>query len=304
MKRYPCCLLSTCCVPWDEGGNFLEEVFRREVATMLQGTRHLYIFGTAGEGYAVSERQFDQIVRVFADAMRAGGAEPMVGVISLSLPTIIERIGRARDLGVRQFQLSLPSWGPLNERELFEFFRQTCGRFRDCQFLHYNLPRTKRLVTAREYARLAEEHPNLVATKNSTEALDRIEELLLLAPQLQHFLNETGYAHGCLIGECGLLGSLVVLNWKQGLAFFEAGRRRDVEVLLPMLHEMNALMRDMLGVTGGTAHMDGAYDKMFCRLHDRQFPIRLLPPYVGFSDETWERFAALVREKYPRWVPE
>jgi dihydrodipicolinate synthase/N-acetylneuraminate lyase len=291
-------------VPWDEEGNFLEEVFRREVATMLQGTRHLYIFGTAGEGYAVTERQFDQIVRVFADAMRAGGAEPMVGVISLSLPTIIERIGRARDLGVRRFQLSLPSWGALTERELFEFFRQTCGRFRDCQFLHYNLPRTKRLVTAREYARLAEEHPNLVATKNSTEALDRIEELLLLAPQLQHFLNETGYAHGSLIGECGLLGSLVVLNWRHGLEFFEAGRRRDVDTLLPMLHEMNALMRDMVDVVAGAAHIDGAYDKMFCRLHDRGFPLRLLPPYVGMSEEIFERFAALVREKYPRWVPD
>src|SRR5262249_43027051 len=101
MKRYPCCLLCTCCVPWDENGNFLEEVFRREVNTMLKGTRHLYVFGTAGEGYAVTERQFDQIVRVFSDAMQAGGAEPMVGVINLSLPTIIERIGRARDMGVR-----------------------------------------------------------------------------------------------------------------------------------------------------------------------------------------------------------
>src|SRR5439155_9651994 len=169
------------------------------------------------------------------------------------------------------------------------------------QFLHYNLPRTKRLVTAREYARLAEEHPNLVATKNSTEALDRIEELLLLAPQLQHFLNETGYAHGSLIGECGLLGSLVVLNWRQGLEFFEAGRRRDVATLLPMLHEMNALMRDMLDVTGGAAHMDGAYDKMFCRMHDKDFPLRLLPPYSSISDATFKKIVAMIRKKYPRW---
>src|SRR5262249_46808631 len=207
MKRYPCCLLATCCIPWDEEGNFLEDVFRREVASMLKGTPHLYLFGTAGEGYAVTDRQFDRIVRVFADAMNAGGAEPRVGVINLSLPVIIERIGRCRDMGVRQFQISLPSWGALSEREVFEFFRQTCGRFPDCQFLHYNLMRTKRLVTAREYARLAEAHPNLVATKNSTDSLERIEELLLFAPQLQHFLNETGFAHGSLIAEVGLLDS-------------------------------------------------------------------------------------------------
>jgi dihydrodipicolinate synthase/N-acetylneuraminate lyase len=290
-------------VPWDENGNFLEEVFRRGVRTMLQGTKHLYVFGTAGEGYAVSDSQFEQIVRVFQQEMRAGGAEPMVGVISLSLRTILERITRCRDLGVRQYQISLPSWGALTEREVFEYFRQVCGRFPDCQFLHYNLMRSKRLVTPREYARLAEEHLNLVATKNSTDSLDRIEELILRTPSLQHFLTETGYAHGCLIGECGLLGSIVVMNWTTGNTFFAAGQQKDVATLMAMLRDINALTRDFIGLVGEAAHMDGAFDKMFCRLHDRQFPQRLLPPYSSVPDETFNRFAALVREKYPQWLP-
>src|SRR3954466_13425120 len=137
MQRYPCCILATCVVPWDEQGEFLEDLFRHQVAAMLAPfTKHLYVFGTAGEGYAVSDRQFDRVVRVFDDAMRAGGAEPMVGIISLSLSTVVERIARARELGVRHFQISLPSWGPLGERELFAFFAATCGRFPDCQFFH------------------------------------------------------------------------------------------------------------------------------------------------------------------------
>src|SRR5262249_3486958 len=154
--------------------------------------------------------------------------------INLSTTTIIERIARAREMGVRRFQISLPSWGALSERELFEFFRQTCGRFPDCQFLHYNLMRTKRLVTPPEYARLAADHPNLAAPKNGTDDMGRIEDLILLAPQLQHFLTEPGYAYGIQIGECGLLGSAVVLNWRSGQAFFEAGQRRDMETLTAM----------------------------------------------------------------------
>jgi dihydrodipicolinate synthase/N-acetylneuraminate lyase len=303
MKRYPSCLLATCCVPWDEQGNFLEDIFRDQVRTTLeQGTRHLYVFGTAGEGYAVSDRQFDQITRVFVDAMRAGGAEPMVGVLNLSLTTILERIGRAREMGVRQFQISLPSWGALSDRELFTFFRQVCGRFPDCQFLHYNLMRAKRLVTPREYARLAEESPNLVATKNSTDEMGRVEELVLLAPQLQHFLTESGYAYGSQLGECGLLGSSVILNWRLARAFFEAGQRGDRETLRATLRDLSPLTRDLIALVGAP-HIDGAYDKMFCRMHDRRFPLRLLPPYEGVSEETFERFAALVREKYPRWMP-
>src|SRR5438105_3145032 len=110
MKRFPACILATCVVPWSDDDTFLEDLFRRQVSTLLaHGTKHLYIGGTAGEGYAVSERQFDQIVAVFHDAMQQDGAEAMVGVISLSLPTIIDRIERAAAIGVRLFQISLPS---------------------------------------------------------------------------------------------------------------------------------------------------------------------------------------------------
>ena len=84
MKRYPSCILATCCTPWDEQNRFAEDVFRRAVRKSLEGTRHLYVFGTAGEGYAVSDEQFDAVAQTFAEEMRAADADPMVGVISLS----------------------------------------------------------------------------------------------------------------------------------------------------------------------------------------------------------------------------
>src|SRR5262245_22435258 len=130
MKRYPSCLMATCCVPWDESDQFVESIFRQSVRTTLEkGTTHLYIFGTAGEGYAVTDRQYDQVVAAFSDEMRQAGAEPMVGVIGLSLGTMLERIDRARDRGVRHFQISLPSWGALSDRELYLYFDKVCGRF-------------------------------------------------------------------------------------------------------------------------------------------------------------------------------
>jgi dihydrodipicolinate synthase/N-acetylneuraminate lyase len=295
-------ILATCVVPWDADGNFMEDLFRHQVRYLLgQGVTNLYIFGTAGEGYAVSDRQFDQVVPVFQEAMKAGG-EPMVGVISLSLPTIIERIGRCREMGIRLFQISLPAWGALSESELFEFFRQVCGRFPDCRFLHYNLMRTKRLVTPGEYARLLRQHGNLVATKNSTDSLDRIEGLLSLAPELCHFFDEIAYATASQMGECGLLASLSTPNWQAARAYFEAGRRRDTATLLPMLHELTAMARDLSEVVGTTAHIDGAFDKMLWRLHDNRFPLRLLPPYFGVSEACFEKFRRLVQEKYPRWA--
>jgi len=303
MKRYPCCILATCCVPWDEEGRFAEAIFRRTVRmTLSAGTRHVYVFGTTGEGYAVTDRQFDQVVAAFSDEMRQAGAEPMVGVISLSLGTILERIQRCRDDGVRQFQISLPSWGALNDRELFCFFDSVCGSFPDCQFLHYNLPRAKRIVTGREYGRIAAAHPNLVATKNTGDSLTHLQSLLEDAPQLQHFLSETGFVYGSLLGECGILASLV-MNWPKLHALLEAGKRRDVATLVSIQREVSLVLQTLFE-TIPAGRIDGAYDKLFEKMHDPEFPLRLLPPYAGSTDDDFRAFVRLLGQRLPEWVPQ
>ena len=304
MPRYPRCIMASCVVPWSDDDQFLEPLFRDQVRSLLKmGTSHLYIFGTAGEGYAVNDRQFLEITRVFVDEMKRGNAEPMIGVINPSLRTIIDRIEAARDCGVRRFQISLPNWGALNDTEMSVFFQETVGRFPDCEFLHYNLLRTKRLVTPAEYARLAEEYVNLVATKNSTDSMDRIQGLLTKVPQLQHFLTETGFVYGSLIGECSLLISIASTNWRSAHEFFEAGRARDLEKLLTCQRGLSLILQAILSEAGPGERIDGAYDKMLWRLHDRRFPLRLLPPYQAASDEGFARFEKRLQQECPEWAP-
>src|ERR687887_2674004 len=107
MSRYPRTILGTCCVPWCEDGILAEGIFRESIRYLIdRGIRDLYVFGTAGEGYAVSDAQFARIARVFADEAGHVGVTPMLGVVSLSLPTIVERIELGLELGYREFQLS------------------------------------------------------------------------------------------------------------------------------------------------------------------------------------------------------
>jgi len=206
--------MGTAVVPWRADYALDEALFRHEIATLIQADYpNLYIFGTAGEGYAVEDTQFEQVARVFVDEMRTGHAEPMIGVISLE------------------------------DAEVRSFFDTLLGRFEDCQFLHYNLLRTKRLVSAGEYALIAADHPNLVATKNSTDSMLRVRDLVDGAPALQHFLNEHGFLIGSLVGECGLLISMATTNLATGRCYFEAGRVRDVETLLHLERELNEIGR-------------------------------------------------------------
>jgi dihydrodipicolinate synthase/N-acetylneuraminate lyase len=303
--RFERCILATTVLPWTETFNLDEGLFRDEVRYLIDhGCRNLYAFGTAGEGYAVDDAQFEQVARVFADELRTGGAEPMLGVISLSLATIMRRIAFARDsLGVRLFQISLPSWGALEEAEVRTFFEHVLGNFEDCQFLHYNLLRAKRLLTGRDYAAIAADHPNLVATKNSTDSMQRIRELTECAPMLRHFLNERGFVYGSLLGECGLLMSVASVNLDMARRYFDAGCARDMQSLVRMEGELDALSSELVRlVSGGVTRIDGAFDKVLWWLHDRRFPLRLLPPYDGATHTSAEAFAAFVSQRYPEWA--
>ncbi len=301
--RFPRCILGACCIPWDHDEHFNESIFRRHVRILLrQGTRHLYIFGTAGEGYAVGAGEFDEIVNCFVEEMRAHGAEPMVGIVDLSLSTMLERIERSAVKGVNQFQISFPSWGTLSDPEVDRFFAEICNSFPECQFLHYNTARAKRQLTHVEYSRLAERHPNLVATKITTSSTLELSALARHAPTLRHFVTEPGFAYVSLFAEVGLLVSYASTNWNAARSYFEAACAGRVKELLYYQSQLDAVLASLqeLAVTEGF-HMDGAFDKLFAKLHQPEFPLKLRSPYVGASDNTFDRFRSYLRERHSAW---
>ncbi|SRR5581483_2455265 len=303
MKRYPQTILVSCEIPWDENQQLLEDVFRQEVRhTIEQGFRHVYVFGTAGEGYAVDTNRFRQIVRIFYEETRGPGVFAQVGVIGLSTANIIERIAIAWETGFRAFQISLPCWGALNDDEMLTFFKDVCGSFPEGKFLHYNLPRTKRLVTPADYRRIVDAVPNLVATKNTGTTIDNTGELICGTPELQHFLGEAMFPIGCLYGECSLLSSFGPTVPRKTQEFFEYGRTRQLDKLFAMHREYLDFVHDMLAPTRGEVRIDGAYDKMFVRLGGVDMPLRLLSPYQGFSEAVFEQCRNVLQGKYAEWA--
>ncbi len=302
-KRYPSCILATCCLPWTEDDTLDEGLFRRAIGFIASHTPHIYVMGTAGEGYGVSERQFTDVVRIFSQTMDEALASSMVGIISLSLPEVLERIEIARSFGVREFQVSLPSWGPCSEAELYAFFDAVCGSHPDCLFLNYNLLRTKRFITPKEYGRIAADHENFVGAKVAIDSTRQIWEFLYEAPSLRYFFTEPGFAYGSLIGDCGLLISSASCNWRRAGEYYRAGKERDTAVLLSLQAELFSLTRDLISCVGSSAHMDGAYDKLFVKLAVPEFPLRLLPPYAGVSDEVFTAFKRILETRYPAWLP-
>lgn len=301
--RYHQGILVSCEIPWNEQESFLEDVFRQEIRHILRlGFNNLYIFGTAGEGYAVDTPRFRRIVEVFYEETRHDTVFPQVGVIGLSTANVVERIRFAYKVGFRVFQISLPCWGALNDNELLRFFTDVCGAFPDARFLHYNLARAQRILMASDYRRLADEIPNLVATKNTSTTISSTVALMRAVPELQHFLSESMFPIGCLQSECSMLSSFALMLPSKTKELFEYARRGQTEKLFLLHKNYLATTNDVLAPLFRQSLIDGAYDKVLARLGGCEMPLRLLSPYQSFSEEAYEECRAILEGKYPDWM--
>jgi len=303
--RAPRQILVACAVPWDEREAFLEELFREQVRrAAADGFRHLYVFGTAGEGYAVDTARFRAVVAAFVDEAHRNAATAQVGVIGMSVPAIVERIRIAHHLGARSFQISLPPWGRCSDDDLLRFFDEVCGTFTDSTFLHYNVGRTGRMLGAADYRRIVPRVPNLIATKVATGSAAVAVELMLHVPELAHHFDVDLFPTAALAGPASLLASYAPLSPRQCHAVFDAAVAGDEATLARVGHGFLTLGDALWRIPAPGPHMDGAYDKLMVRIGSLpDFPLRLLSPYQGFTEEDADACRRLMEERFPDWLP-
>lgn len=292
--------------PWDNRDRLDEPIFRRAIRHALSSDfRQIYVFGTAGEGYAVDSARFRRVADVLRDETAGTDAEPMVGVIGLSTANVVERLGAAHELGFRAFQVSLPSWSVLDDHEVVAYLEAVCGAFPDSRFMHYNTARVGRLVTGVLYQELVARIPNLVATKTMTADLGTVAGVVRDAPELMHFLTEQSIAYGALFGEVALLGTFGALAPSQSWALLRAaqeGRHADAAAIGSWFERLNHTVFDPLMVD---RRVDGAYDKTIERLAPAMadFPLRMLSPYRTVAESEFEAARERLREAFPELDP-
>jgi dihydrodipicolinate synthase/N-acetylneuraminate lyase len=301
--RYPSTVMVSVVCPWDDREQLDEAAFRHEIDHAIRADfRHVYVFGTAGEGYGVDTARFTRVVEVFGDEMRrTPDTHAMVGVIGLSTGNVVERIGIAHDLGFREFQISFPIWQTLTDPEVLIFFRDVCAAFPDSVFMHYNTGRVGRILSGRQYRPVIEAIPNLVATKTMAGDLANVGGVVRDAPELMHFLGETTIAYGSLFGEVALLGTYGALAPRKSWAVLRAaneGRHREAAAIGSWFERMG---HDVFDPLMADRRIDGAYDKLIEKLSPGQeaFPLRMLSPYRTLTEQEYRRAREILRERYP-----
>ena len=301
-KRYPRTIMATACIPWDENFEFDKPLFRKQIKHLIKNKiTSIYLFGTAGEGYAVNDAQFKDIVTVFADEMNSPGLMPMIGIISISLSQIIERIEFCCGLGIKDFQISFPSWGELSDKEVENFFDAILKRFPECRFMHYNNGlRSRKILGFSDYEKLWRRYPNLVAVKYPGINADTDFSGLTPENPIRFFPLETGYEIMSDFNACGLLISCLNLCYEAAWEYFEAGVNGDRKTIENTASDIQKAHEVFLNIRP-KGMMDGAYDKLYTKVNMPEFPLTLYPPYESIDDSIFQVYRRDLLKALPGW---
>ena len=248
----------------------------------------LYLFGTSGEGYAITDEEFLEIVSHFKEQTWDFQGFLQVGFFGLSSAQVKLRCGVCMEIGIEQAQVTLPFWKELNDEELDLFFQDICHSFPDMKFLLYNNPRNKRKLKGWELENIHKKYPNLVAAKTGSGNWMEIFELLTNSPSINHFLTEGAFPFGSMIREVGLIPSYNYIFTDRCRMFFEAvisSERERAEILhteIMKFHLKTALPLLNKG------YIDGAIDKAYARLGGLNIPLTVRSPYQSLSIKDFE----------------
>ena len=286
-------------IPWDEHGRLLPELLRGAIRKLLrERCDGIYLFGTSGEGYAVSDEELAQIVDVFGEETAEFGGFRQVGCFGLSSDQVKRRCSLVAERGIEGVQITLPFWKELNDRELLRYFEDVCNSFPGLSFLLYNNPRNKRRLKGVELQMLHQRCPNLHGAKTGSGTWLDFFELITQSPALRHFVTEAAFlfCHG--LGAAGLIPSSSYAMPQQTRSYYEAVIAND----LARAHRLHAEILRFFHRTAvpllAKGYIDGAIDKAYARIGGMEMPLNMKSPYVALADEDYECLESVIRTEF------
>src|SRR5579871_5555831 len=189
---------------WDEQDRFDEVSYRTNTETMCKaGVHGIYTTGSTGEFYALDFDEFRRMVDTQVEICSRYSMPLQIGCCADATRKtlrLLEYVARQPHIGAAQ--VAIPYWMEVNDRELRQFFADLQRACPDLPLMHYNVPRAKRFLQGPDYLRLLEVAPNLIGVKYTFAGSNfgRLQEALLLTPQLSYFVAENLLASAMMLG--------------------------------------------------------------------------------------------------------
>lgn len=218
------------CTPFTPAGSIDEPAVGR-IVELLVSNRIAGIFplGTTGESSSIPA---DEKLKMVEAVVRHTNKRSMVyaGIAGNCFRESVEAAKAYQQLGADAVVAHMPSYYPLSNQEIEEYFRQLADAV-PLPLVLYNIPITTHHSIALDVVDRLRSHPNIVALKDSANDAERLTKLLKMTGGRGGFPVLLGcsaqFTHGLKAGGVGLVPSGAQLVPAEYQSMFEAAMKND-----------------------------------------------------------------------------
>jgi len=164
--------------PFKNNGKEVDyESFKKLIDYQIEnGTDAILVCGTTGESPTLTYEEHENVIKFAVDYVN-GRVPVIAGTGANSLHEAIELTGFAKEVGADAALVVVPYYNKPNQEGIYRHYK-TLAKEVDIPIIVYNIPgRTCREIEVSTLARLREECPNIVGSKESVGNMDRISEI-------------------------------------------------------------------------------------------------------------------------------
>ncbi|MDB5057499.1 MAG: dihydrodipicolinate synthetase [Chloroflexi bacterium] len=293
--------------PFDEDDRLDTDAFRENVRRLAAaGVHGIYTTDSDGEFYAIELDEFKQLIDVFAETTQALGVPAQVGVTWCNTQGMVDRLRYAAKRGILGAHVGHPFFMPMTPESYQAFWQDMCQAVPEWfALIHYNTPRVHNYQFGPDYARLAQDVPNLIGTKHVGSDVTEFFTLRACAPQLSHFTGEHAMTPYMLFGARGVYSWFVNFNPSFMMAWYADLEQGRWEQARQRQERMHAFIQACAALRG-SGNLHGIVGKALSSASPFLLPNnRTRRPYLSIPDATVIQFRKRIEEQFPDmlWRP-
>ncbi len=164
---------------------------RRQIERMISAGIHgIFVFGTNGEGYILSEAEKKEILSVCIEQVH-GRVPVYAGTGCISTAETIRMSQWAEKAGADVLSIITPSFAAASQKEMITHYRKVADSV-DCPIVLYNIPARTGNALAPASVRELSKVPNIVGVKDSSGNFDNILQYIEMTREREDFAVLSG----------------------------------------------------------------------------------------------------------------
>jgi dihydrodipicolinate synthase/N-acetylneuraminate lyase len=248
---------------------------------------------------AAAEKPIRDLVDAFARGIEETGLPAQVGCYASHTLGVIERAKYAREKGITRVQIALPSWITLNDWEVRRFYERIHTELPDLRLIHYNLARSGRMLTGKDYLAVREVAPTLAGSKHTGGDVSALIDVVRATPEMDHFVVDGQIVAGALYGAKGFYSFVANLSPAFALRLWRLCEAKEWEEAARLHERCTAFFAEWLA-TCPEINSSSALGKIATRAGILDaMPLAIREPYRSGTDHHVHILRNLVSERFP-----